>query len=294
MRLRAEAFENADVVFIALLCVGLGLVPILVPPSTAYEKHVRSTELRAQKTVRVDCNQGPCWVRPQGGAQLFEVRTGAGIDAYEGDEVLTLGAGASVVATFPDAGGELRLTNTGVIHLVRGTSQVAVETDGSSAPSAPTAASRLAAQVATANSLIYVGEIPIKIVSPTAGTPIVATNFPTSVHLAFMVDRYVPEEVKKLSDWIVLSVVDGKPPEQVATIHTGNTEPPVGGASFYGDFNVPKPGIYALVPVVMMGASTEYPYWFEVKGEAALESQISNLLQGVTSDSDSQIEIRGQ
>jgi hypothetical protein len=145
--------------------------------------------------------------------------------------------------------------------------------------------------VATPDALIFIGEIPIKIVTPVAATPIIATNLPVQVHIAFMVEKYKPDEIEKLSSWGLWDL-NVTPPKRIATVRAEHTEPPVGGASFYADIEVPKVGTWGLLPTSVETPGAEIGYRFEVKPAAALEGQIKDLLKGLDTGTDKQIEIR--
>lgn len=275
-----------DLAFLGLICVSAATVALLISPMDGY--HHRTIPGTKPGVVRLECSSGNCWIRPQGSLKLFNLPLMESVQAYMGDEALTLGTGSGLVITFEDDKSELRLQNTGVIRISKGQQSVSAEQTDAGGGGANAA---LSAQVATANALIYVGEIPIKIVSPAAGTPILAAKFPVQVHLAFMVERYLPAEIAKLEEWSIVDL-SHEQPQRVSTVKTGHTEPPVGGASFYGDFSVEKAGIYGLVPAGMDLAAANIQFRFEVKSTSDLENQISDLLQGVTANVDKQIEIR--
>lgn len=277
--------------------IALGVVAIVVPlvgalvwsPMAGYRPEP-PPGAEVEK-VRVECLSGTCWLRPQGSLRLQRVPPGHPLEAFEGDEVLGLGEESALVVSFPKDGAELRLKSSGVIRLRRGSQQVALGGDDAGASAPPAPGSTAPSQVATPNALIFIGEIPIKIVAPAAATPIIATKLPVQVHIAFMVEKYKPDEIEKLSSWGLWDL-NVTPPKRIATVRTEHTEPPVGGASFYADIEVPKVGVWGLLPTSVESPGAEIGYRFEVKPAAALEGQIKDLLNGLETGTDKQIEIR--
>lgn len=280
--------KNWDLWLIAAVAATIAASAVLVPPLASYARRPAGPAKAGRVTV--ECARGNCWLRPQGSLSLYRLPPFRPVEAFMGDEAMTLGEGSSLVVNFQEESGELRLANTGVIRIAKGQQDVSVNDP---APSAGGGAG-LAAQVATPSSLVYVGEIPIKIVSPAPGTPIVATVFPARIHLAFLLERLTPESLAKLTQWSVVAFDEKDRPSRLQSLSTGHTEPPVGGASFFADFEITQPGRYALVPAGMDMTEANLQFRFEVKGADALEEQLTNLLQGVSSDSNQQMEIRGQ
>ena len=278
--------SDGDLFFWGALCAVLLVAAAKISPLDGYLRHAPSSP--KVLTARLECTAGSCWVRPQGTVNLYRIPESQVTRAYLGDEVMTLGPGSQLVVNFEDDKSELRLQNTGVIRISKGEQSVSLDKpeSGGGASADP------AAQVATANALVFVGEIPIKIVSPAAGTPILGVQFPLQLHLAFIVERYRPDEIAKLLEWSLVDMTNESQPQRIGTIQTQHTEPPVGGASFYADFQVSKPGMYALLPMGMDLTAKNIQFRFEVKSAGELEGQIKSLLQGVTTDSDRQIEIR--
>lgn len=278
--------EHWDQALVGVFCLGLVIAAQRWSPLAGYHPPTSGDR------VQLECLSGNCWLRPMGSMKLQPIAPGYSVEALVGDEAVSLGKGSSLVVHFEGEGGELQLANTGIIRIARGHRDVAIQDVGqaSPSPSRPTPA----AATPSSSSLVYIGELPISIVSPVMGTPIVATSFPVKVHLAFNVERMQDVDLAKLSTWSLVDVHDEAHLTRLANMQVGHQLTPQGGAVFFADFIIPKPGVYAFVPTSMDLVSSNINFSFRVQGVAGLENQLKDLLKNVNSGGDDQIEIRGQ
>jgi|GEM_PF-1578282 len=275
---RESVTEVAAGVAIVALLAGLSLVVWPRPPQT-----LEGTAPRAE------CLAGSCWRRPVGSVdvQLLPLGRESAVDL--GDEVLTLGTGSSMLVLIPERQAELRLKDTAVVRVTTGLEKVQAATDEQAGGNE--GAGGMSQSRPPTSSLIYVGEVSIDMRSPLPDVPIVATGFPSQIHFSFVVDA---EGNKGLGAWI-LATIEGDQLQSIARFET-QEESIENGAKVqrFGDVAVPGPGTYAFLPAVAEFAPKNVALRIEVTGEKGLEKGIEDALQGLKTDTDTQIEIRGK
>lgn len=229
----------------------------------------------------VNCMNGTCFFRERGSSVLRKIEVGDGADLSLGTILLTVGPESVAQANYRD-GSRGFIKRTGLMRLGKGVESLQIQDD-----EAPSAAEP--APIATPKeNLLYVADIPLRLLNPKPGAAIIFREFPARFSVVFEKLGDVPKQAQFLR-WRLFEATGPDTKNFLQEIIFSPAQQ--SGTQFFAELLVPRPARYLLFPKGRE-SNLKDGLVFEVRGTNDLESQVKNLLQGSDRDPAANIEIR--
>lgn len=210
----------------------------------------------------LNCLSGTCYLKRRGSTELESVEGEGRAHALLGDTAITVGEGSLLEIDLGPRGGQAYLRGTGLTRVQEGRDRVLISSPGllRSAPSGvaddpppeDTPESDRSFRVLPGTSfgnLSFFRDLPITLLSPRAGDPVLMAKFPSLLRLVFRLSdpsRRVYFETH-LRRWaLVPSANEASSPAAPALFELEAQGP--AGNLFLGNVEVEAPGTYRLVP----------------------------------------------
>lgn len=238
-------------------------------------------QIPASEAVLVNCMNGNCFFREKGSSVLRRIDVGVGTDLNLGSTLLTVGPSSMAQASYHD-GSRGFIKRTGLMRLHKGVESLQIKEDDALAPI------EAVKMDAPEENLLYVADIPLRLLNPKPGSAIIFREFPARFSVVFEKLGEVPADAMFLR-W---RLFESTGPETKNFIREVIFSPAQqSGTQFYAELLVQRPAKYLLFP---KGRESNFKEGlvFDVKGTSDLESQVKDLLKLSEDNPDANIEIR--
>jgi|GEM_PF-1935263 len=256
-----------------------------------FPSEVKRTHEGAKAQLR--CLTGKCFLMPQESLFATPLVNLKGQGAFVGDRVMTLGEGSELEIIFPDTS-KLILRNTSLLSIQkgRGTLLRELEKGFESDPADPNSKDDTKEQ--KAQSIIYVGNLPVEVLYPTPNSEIIPESFPASIRVSFRIaDQITATENNQkellFNEWTLYSLDKEFKPTLVDKFTFTEGSIP---NHYSQKIIIKRTGLFLLAPSGLDAGLSYNGFRFSVFDRSQLESKIQDLLDNYDSSKDKPLEIR--
>jgi len=249
--------------------------------------------------ARILCVHGNCFVRQRGSSTVYPVPVGEYRSVEQGDVAISVGYESRVEITFEDKT-KVYLRDSGLYRIRKGEKDVLLaqgnETESSQKGFNPED------DVDGKGNLLYVGDLPLKFLTPKFGEKFVFTSFPQSIRVAFELNKNQVrmEKLEDLRLWQLIRLDESTKPEEpmiraenLGSFEFSSQTAEAGMLNYFADVTIPRDGAYLLLPEAEYRKGEYSGVRLQVGGREALKQSIRDMLQGAAENPDAGVEVRG-